>query len=687
MLYQNDEHIQKNNENMDNKNEKYEKFDKYKKTDNINNSNYTSQQKEQTYKNPTHPSKANDKLLLDLQVYQEPKKPPSNVFGNKNISFPIQPVALSSPFLPPQFQNYLDGITKNSYTPFIYKDYHINLGPNFNPNIAATVFEDALPSPELFTTYKSLEERNNLVSIIRGNFITTEEGEIVNFEGGKQSLTSRVKLLELNPYKIDYFLNNIITNLPDGFQIYKSCYPIKYDASKNSTTCTKGGLNINIRIYKMTVGEVLAGLIKYAPNYKENLNNQIDIPSIPTNQLEMYIYDVWRELWYYTYIRNEINKSMISPNFVQSYCYFLDETSKFTENINCNNSNIKNNNTNKTTPINYNLINSKKPANMSLIILTESPDKNLITWASNIYVQDRNIKTQIYSGNKTDEMWYSIISQMIFVFYVMQTKEFTFTNMNIERNFFIKDINLYGNAKQYWVFRVEGIDYYIPSSGGLLMIDSNYKENKAEIISTKLLKKNSLTANIFVPIYPTNIEIQNQILTNALSCLDMNNFTQYLTIKDGVRPSQNVLDFLSSINNNLNAAISKQNIPKEKKIQSVIDTQLIRYVHNRVGTYIRDIEKDYIRKFDARPFRRGELVIHEQKYDTYLIVLYIKDNGNGEIECISKAKINGKNNTMEILNLKKDLIYHYSEYEPIKQDEKLGEPYLNMDYIIETYNL
>ena len=38
-----------------------------------------------------------------------------------------------------------------------------------------------------------------------------------------------------------------------------------------------------------------------------------------------------------------------------------------------------------------------------------------------------------------------------------------------------------------------------------------------------------------------------------------------------------------------------------------------------------------------------------------------------------------------LTEVSKDLIYHYSDYETIKQDIKPGEPFMGLDYIIETY--
>jgi hypothetical protein len=64
----------------------------------------------------------------------------------------------------------------------------------------------------------------------------------------------------------------------------------------------------------------------------------------------------------------------------------------------------------------------------------------------------------------------------------------------------------------------------------------------------------------------------------------------------------------------------------------------LEYIHNRVGTPLRDLEYPYIRKNDSRPrpFKIGELVIYEEKYETYKILLFIKNTDKTTCECVTK---------------------------------------------------
>jgi hypothetical protein len=66
-----------------------------------------------------------DDSLVNIQIVNQEKK--SNFLANKQAQLPIQPLTLSSPFMPPQFTTYLANFMKNFYTPFIYKDYNLSL--------------------------------------------------------------------------------------------------------------------------------------------------------------------------------------------------------------------------------------------------------------------------------------------------------------------------------------------------------------------------------------------------------------------------------------------------------------------------------------------------------------------------------------------------------------------------------
>ena len=606
-------------------------------------------------------NKGQDKILLDLQVYQDTKKP--NPLADKQGMIPLPPLSLSSPFMPPQFQNYFNNFMKNFYTPFIYKDYHINIGgPNANHIQASMIYEDSLPPIDIYSSYKSLKERNSLSDYIRGTFITVEEGELVDFSGNKNSLNSRLKLIELNPYNTNNFSDNPYTGLPESLMIYKSCYPIVYDKKEATTQCSKSSVGITMRVYKITLEEIKS---KFGSN-TTIMKGLVDLVDKITPK-EPILYDIWREIDYYAYIRDVINKNYICPNFVKSYCYFINKNANMTF--------IKNG---QKFVKNDEKIVDNTFSNTTLIILAESPNQNFQTWASNIYVKSRNVNTLVYSGFKSDNIWETIISQILIAFYIMNKYKFTFELMTLESNFYVKDINVYGDQKQYWKYRINGLDYFIPNFGHLLMVDHNYKDLPIE----RLRKKYKIYSK---DLFGDNSNlIEEKIRDNAINCINPNNFGSEFKKNNGVPPTGNIINLLSKINEDLKEKKTNTDgsVVYKNSFNDLIEKYLIKYIHNRTGSMIRDLEINYVRKNDIKPFKKGELVIYEERFDTYQILLYLYNENEQQCKCITKEK-----NEYAFISVNKDLIYHYSEYDTIKQDIKLGEPAINFDYIIESYEI
>lgn len=664
----------------------------------------------------------NEQPILDLKLYPEKKgKPP---LADKQAALPIEPIALTTPFFPPQFQNQLSNFMKNFYTPFIYKDYHINIGgPNADHIKASMVYEDALPPASIYSSYKSLKERNNLCRYIRGTFIQIEEGENIDFQGGPNSLNSRIKLIELNPYNTNNFSSNPYKGLPKDLLIYSSCYPIQYDKAGATVQCQKNCTGLNLRIYRLKIEEAilikeeikknilfditqndpkkngtirefinilkkddltkekkLEEIIKIVKNeldddniddklknYSNTIKNAIENLQGEAEQTAINIvnffdtklnstlqkvvskknFNVWREIEYYRFIRDNINRDLTTPNFVQSYCYFVDNDSHL--------SFLKNGFNDFEE--NFNDIYSNK----TLILLTESPSSNIFTWCSDIYQSEKNIKKQVYRGFKDENEWSSIIAQILITFYVMDKYNFTFVDMKLNSNFYIKDLGSTRDSVQYWKYTINFIDYYIPNYGSLLLVDSNYRD----------LDKKFPFKIISEFLGDDKADIKENIRINAKECLNLDNFGQEFKNIGGVRPPEEIFTLLTNIYKDLD-----NNLPFEE----IIKNNFLKYIHNRVGTPIRDPELRYIIKSDIRPFRKGNLVIYESRYQNYDILLYLENKDEYTCECVTK-----ENGNCIIKTISKDLLYHYSNSEIIRQDIKVGEPSLNLDYIIENY--
>ena len=169
----------------------------------------------------------------------------------------------------------------------------------------SAIYEDILPTNQLVSTSNTLGERINIYNFVRSVFIKQSDGEDIDLNGrGQNSLLSYLKFLDLNPYNTYHFSKNPYRGLPDDMLIYRSCYPIRYDERTGMVQCAPNSIGMNVRIYKLSFGEYNLK--------KQNLKNYEN-------------YNVWREISFYEYIREQILKRKVSPNFPIMYAYYICE--------------------------------------------------------------------------------------------------------------------------------------------------------------------------------------------------------------------------------------------------------------------------------------------------------------------------------------------------------------------------
>lgn len=570
-----------------------------------------------------------------------------DMLTNKMNNLPIMPIIHSTPFVPPQMEVYMQKMMSNYMTPFIYKDYNINIGgPNADHGLAQMLYEDLLPSPEVYTSYKTMGERNALYDYIRGSFIREEEGETVDFSGGKRSLNSRLKLLELAPYNTNKYDNNPYKSLPHGMLLYNSCYPI-VRAKNGCVECNKNNVKINIRVYDISLEEY-AYIDNSGYDKIKNITKRTMTEECRQNTFKKS--NVLREKTYYEFIRNEINKEKLCPNFVESYCYFMCVDANFDYSKN-------------GLGINKDI---KTKANKSLIIMTESPDLNIYQWASNRSIMEKNVEKQISTGYKTPEMWGTILFQIVASFYVMYSKKFTFSDMILQNNFYIKDINLVTDSVNYFKYIIDDIEYYIPNYGYLLLVDSDNHDiagnpNTIKIIGEFLKDSDDL-------IYET-------IYKNMKKCINHGAFTSTSIVS----PNAEIITKISK----LNEMIIKESNTKKNILKDIIPQIFLNYLHNRIGLYLYKNEIEFISKSNKN-LKKGDLFcvqdMDSNEDGKFKICLCIS-NDNSTIHYIDNTKV---------FNIKElsDINYKCltSNFD-IKQNKQMNEPYLTNDNLIETYNI
>ena len=559
--------------------------------------------------------KNTDDLMFDLKVFNPSKPPPrKDPIKQKMMNLPGNEILFSTPYVPSQFQNYMNQQFDKYAHPFIYKDYNINLnGLNTNHIMAQRVFEDILPPDDVYSSFKTLRERNVLCDYIRSTFITNDDGEHKDFSGGKESLNSRLNLIELTPFMPHNLTNNKYKNRPKNMLMYSSCYPIKYNEKTKRCDCADKHTIMNVRVYNLTNEEYTY----FNPNNllsngtsSTGSSSSSGIPTAPSLPIDKSS-NIIRELKYFQFVRQKINKDKYCPNFICSYCYFISKDC----NVNFNNEQI----TNSKYDSNGCLIQQKKKTQMCLIILTEGPDFNIYTWASNRAQMDRNLVKQVGCGYKTDEMWDNVLFQIIIVFYTMWQKKFTYKDMKLNNNFYIKSFATSTANPKYYKYVVEQVEYYIKNTGYLLLCNTdNHDITEGENVC-KILSNTEFNDDV------NNIE--NVIMENAKRCLAIDSFKA----QDLVSPSQEILDKIVKINNLLNNS-SVSNLGSNI-FETILLTNFNNFINDRIGTHLKGQgqgqvdETRFIIQDNFTP-KKGDLCVR-QDGDMWKICMFIKSESSG----------------------------------------------------------
>ena len=188
----------------------------------------------------------------------------------------------------------------------IKKEYHLsNLNPAGDHSTLNAIYEDAFPESTDKFTFNTVKDRESIMFSMRKSMINECDGEETTISGKDNSLLSYISLGELNPYRLK---PNPYDNLEKGFLIYNSAYPIKYNKENQMIDLERGAQGYNLRIYHLSLAE----------NRSKSINKLID----------WHKFNVWREINYYEYIRDNIIRSKVCPNFVNLMFYKTDTKSK-----------------------------------------------------------------------------------------------------------------------------------------------------------------------------------------------------------------------------------------------------------------------------------------------------------------------------------------------------------------------
>ena len=270
---------------------------------------------QKTRRDITQPSQFSSLPAVRVEMYPPQQQETIRPYGIYNPYIPSLKLGASNKFSQSAFQNLFAPTSAFSYGPNVkipmQQVYNINLpGPTGGHVEMRTIYENLIPGKENNFTFSTLGERLQMYDYIRQILINEYEGEDISIESdsnGHNSLMSYIKFMELNPNYYSPLTNNPYKGLPYGLLVYRSCFPIRLEQISQSIICAKNSLGLNIRLYALT----------YAEFY-----------SYKFRQLVYKEYDVWRELAYYEYVRENIIKKKRSPNFPLLYTFFMSPNRK-----------------------------------------------------------------------------------------------------------------------------------------------------------------------------------------------------------------------------------------------------------------------------------------------------------------------------------------------------------------------
>jgi hypothetical protein len=661
--------------------------------------------------------------LLNLQLYQPP--PPKKPFDQSKPMVNYLPSVGQGPYFAP----FLPGTYEQlPTTPVINYNKIINIeptGPTDNHGLVNMVYEDAITFKNLKNAYNTLSDRNTQTKYIKSVLFPEGNGDSISFSGGgAKSILSHIKFMELNPFNTYKFSNNPYKGMADGFLIYRSCYPIQRD-NTGMIICARNAVTVNVRIYKLTVDAS-----------KINKQDRVKFSDFPQ----------WRDVGYYEYIREHILKKKICPHFIGMYGYYTSEKSgidfdritalklrkppqpqtynvklgvdqyqqqqlnkvkQMTEvfnqyvqpNINTFTSMtsgmgvLSNLGTIKTNPSN---VNDKKEIKENpnqyegsvLAILTESPTYSLYNWASKLYKikGNGNTKVMVGSGVYSENVWMSIIFQLMFGLLTLQLHSLYIDDFSIEKNVFIKSLNEQSNVTTYWKYKINNLEYYIPNYGYILLIDSNFSDiddaQPAQFIDQSgntETTKFKLNGKIYDPTL-NDTTIKTKTFEMFKSAINPDNFTGDFLNYGGVKPDEDVMKILGNIYSDANAPDA------DTRIYNYITKYMRRFMNNRIGTFLKETEYPNVRKDDTTNMKPGQIVVQDQGVGNNKFVLYlgIKEENPGTATILTRD-----DKSQEIIDIKVPLtsLYNYSRYESIQQNYNVEDGNLSEDAILETYNL
>jgi hypothetical protein len=286
-------------------------------------------------------------------------------------------------------------------------------------------------------------------------------------------------------------------------------------------------------------------------------------------------------------------------------------------------------------------------AKISLLILTESPDYNLYSWASRRYDSFYStIKKMTNSGIHTSDVWRNVLFQILQGLYTMNCKNFCINKMCIENNIFIK--NLPQLKDTHWVYNINGLKYYVKNLGYLVMFDLG---------GTELVDFSSKV--IF------NTDVSDDVWDAFVNIFKLTNFNSGNVAPNYNPPPQDILDLIKGIEDE---ATDKQSL------NYLIEKHFYYYYKfPRVGKELLDHEKQHLSTTNKN-FKKGDYVayknfseeIFKEQWAVIINTTETKPSIKKDNKDINSVEIMYNDNIIVTVN-KNSYLQKYISHHPIDQ--------------------
>lgn len=249
-----------------------------------------------------------------------------------------------------------------------------------------------------------------------------------------------------------------------------------------------------------------------------------------------------------------------------------------------------------------------------VIALTESPNYNLYTWASRETQSFGSIKKEIKPAIYSEAVWKSVIFQIMASLYVMQIVQFNFANFSVENNIFIKDLQINTQSVGYWKYIIEGIEYYVPNNGYLVLIDTKFADLDTQSM-TMINEKSNRTENKLKSSQfqeTTDVQkkdIEKDVFYSFKKIFSKDTFDLAHT-KTAVSVPDNIKKIFETIGSDTDT---------ETNISHYILKYMSAFTHNRIGTLLRVNDINMFSKtapVKEEDLQLGELVNYQDTLNT-----------------------------------------------------------------------